>query len=297
MVFNVMRFSIHDGPGIRTTVFLKGCALRCPWCHNPESLSPRPELLYRADRCLLCGECVDECEQEAVRRVGTAIVTDADSCIRCGRCAEVCPTEAREWIGRTMSVQEVMQEVLQDVPFYTQSGGGLTVSGGEPFFQGEFLVELLSAAKRQRIHTAVDTTGSTSSELLARVARVADLFLYDIKCIDEVRHRELTGASNAPILENLRNLLAEGADVIVRVPVIPGANNSPEDVAALGAFLTSVRRPPPVHLLPYHRLALVKYGRLGGRSRMKETEPMSPDALGLIAQALRQRGLSVEIGR
>jgi pyruvate formate lyase activating enzyme len=295
-VFNIMRFSVHDGPGIRTTVFLKGCPLQCRWCHNPEALSGGIELLYRPERCLRCGDCVAACEQGAIALVGEEIVTHHGRCVRCGACVDVCAAEARELVGRAMTVEEVMREVLKDVAFFDESGGGMTVSGGEPFFQAEFLIELLSAGKRRHLHTALDTTGFTTPETLARVVPLTDLFLYDLKSLDDTRHRELTGVPNAPILANLRALVAGGAHVILRVPVIPGTNDSPADVQAVGEFVAGLARPPQIHLLPYHRTALEKYRRFRMACPMPDVAAASPERMEALAERLRSSGLSVRIG-
>jgi pyruvate formate lyase activating enzyme len=295
-ILNIMRFAVHDGPGIRTTVFLKGCPLHCKWCHNPEALSSGTDLVYREERCLHCGDCLAVCPHGAITEVGGAISTDPDRCARCGTCLEVCHAEARELLGRPMAVSDVMTEIERDVPFFDESGGGVTFSGGEPLLQHEFLVELLEACRARRIHTAVDTTGFTSPAILKRVAAVTDLFLYDLKSLDDRQHRELTGVSNEQILANLRALSADGKRVVVRMPVIPGMNDQPANVRDTGEFVAGLPHVPEVQLLPYHRTALDKYRRLGMRCPLPDTTPASPDTLRQIAEQLRGYGLTVGIG-
>ncbi len=263
LIFHIQRFSVNDGPGIRTTVFLKGCPLRCMWFHNPESISRHKQLLLRADRCIRCGDCVALCKNEAIVPRNGSFVTVRDSCLACGTCIDVCNAEAREIVGREMSTEEVMAEIAKDRPFYDQSGGGVTFSGGEPLFQHEFLLTLLRACKEQRIHTAVDTTGFTLSEILERISPFVDLFLYDVKSLDDARHRDFTGVSNQIILENLRQLTARGKRVVVRVPLVPGFNDDADSVERLGTFVRGLGNVSEVHVLPYHTTGTEKYSRLG----------------------------------
>jgi len=295
-VFQIMRFSIHDGPGIRTTVFLKGCHLRCRWCHNPEALSGDVEVLHRPERCLSCGDCVAVCTTGATRQLDGRVVTDSQRCDRCGACVEVCNAEARELLGRKMSVPAVMREIERDVPFFDESGGGVTFSGGEPLVQHAFLLALLTACRARRIHTAVDTTGFTAPDVLRRVAAVTDLFLYDLKSLDDRQHRDLTGVSNEPILANLRILSDEGSDVVVRIPVIPGYNDHAENIRRTGEFVAGLENVREVRLLPYHRTGLDKYRRLGMHCVMPDTAPPSPAALRQAAELLGTFGLTVGVG-
>jgi pyruvate formate lyase activating enzyme len=204
IVFDIKKFSIHDGPGIRTTIFFKGCPLRCWWCHNPEGLTPEPELMIRANRCIRCDACLDVCPHGAISRDGDKVFTDVAKCLRCGTCVAACYAEARQIVGQEMAAAQVMAEIERDVPFYDESGGGATFSGGEPLLQPDFLCELLSACRARGIHTAVDTCGFAPWEVLDSVRKYVDLFLYDLKLMDEARHRAFTGVSNALILSNLR---------------------------------------------------------------------------------------------
>ena len=216
IVFDIQKFSIHDGPGIRTNVFLKGCPLSCLWCHNPESARFQPELFYRDDKCVGCGACVGACPADCHAVTAEGHLFDRAACVACGACAEVCPTGALEMCGREMTVDEVMAEVLRDRPFYETSGGGMTVSGGEPFARFPFLLELLKAAKEAGLDTAVETSGFTAPAQIAEAAPYIDTFLYDYKETDPEKHRAFTGVDNAPILENLALLDTLGARVILR---------------------------------------------------------------------------------
>jgi len=200
-IFDIKKYAIHDGPGIRTTVFFKGCPLRCRWCHNPEGQSSKPEMFVRPSRCLKeCSECLSVCEREAISRTEISPVIDRERCNSCGKCAEVCPAEAIEVVGRQMSVQEVMAEVEKDMIFHDESGGGVTFSGGEPLLQPVFLSTLLEKSKEKDIHTTVDTSGYASFEIMEEIAKNVDLFLYDLKIMDEKKHKEYTGKSNKVIL-------------------------------------------------------------------------------------------------
>ena len=267
MIFNTQRYSIHDGPGIRTTVFLKGCPLRCAWCHNPEGIYPERELAVIANRCLGCGECRQVCPQVKTSGNGSASNQRAD-CIRCGECAKVCPTEARQMVGRRMSVREVLAEALLDRIFYEESGGGVTFSGGEPFMQPRFLRNLLEACRIGGIHTAVDTTGYVSREDLLLAAPLVDLFLYDLKVIDNDRHRQWTGVSNGIILDNLLALGDIHRNIWIRMPLVPGFNDDLEHLEAVARFAASVPNVRQVNLLPYHGTAAHKWTSLGRKEQL-----------------------------
>lgn len=296
LVSNIQRYSVGDGPGIRTTVFLKGCPLTCMWCHNPELISPHKELILRDDRCIGCGECLPVCEVSAISREGNSLVTDRSRCIACGRCADVCVAEARALVGSEMSVDEVLQEVLKDKVFYVESGGGVTFSGGEPFCQPEFLLSLLGASKARGIQTAVDTSGHFSSNLIPRADRLVDLYLYDLKTLDDAKHRAFTGVSNTLILENLQRLAEHQNKVIVRVPVIPGFNDDPAEGRGLGRFIGRLPGVSEVHILPYHKSGIDKYRRLGQEYRMGHVVDLSKEHLEALAAEIGQHVATVVIG-
>jgi pyruvate formate lyase activating enzyme len=271
-VFDIKRFALHDGPGIRTTVFLKGCPMRCLWCHNPESQRREADLLMRADRCVGCGACVSACPEEAVRIEAGVAVTNRGRCVGCGACVPACPVGAREVLGRTRTVDEVLAEIEKDVLFYDESGGGVTLSGGEPLAQPEFTLALLQACRERGIHTAVDTCGVAPAEVVERVAETADLFLYDVKTLDPARHVELTGVDVTPVLENLRRLVERGCRVWARVPLIPGINDAPDELSRVGEWIASLHGVEAMQILPYHRAGLEKLERLG-RSRAMDDVP------------------------
>jgi len=294
-VFDIKRFSIHDGPGIRTTVFLKGCPLSCWWCHNPEGQSPGPELVLRANRCIGCGACVEACPNGAIFSQNGLLRTDRGKCTLCGSCVEVCYTGAREIAGQVMTVEEVMAEIERDVPFYDGSGGGVTFSGGEPLLQRDFLLDLLRACRQRNVHTAVDTSGLAPPETVERVGELADLFLYDLKLMDEERHRRYTGVSNRLILENLRALAGQGRRVILRVPVVPGINDDDGNVRRIGELAAELGL-DQVCLLPYHHTGADKYRRLGKDYLLPEVRPPSEERMEELAQVLRAFGLQVKVG-
>ena len=294
LVLDVRRFSIHDGPGIRTTVFLKGCGLDCWWCHNPESQARGPEAVVRGSRCIRCGACVDACGHGAIRwSDADGPVTARERCAACGECAAVCWAEARELAGRTMAVMDVLAEVLQDVPFYEESGGGVTLSGGEPLLQAGFAADLLRGCKRHGLHTALDTCGHAPWETFERVRRDVDLFLYDVKLMDDERHRRFTGVSNALILRNLRALAEAGHRVRFRLPVIPGVNDDAGNLRAVAALAASLPRVDGVDLLPYHPIGVDKYRRLERPYRLHGTEAPTPERLAEVAGLLESCGLPV----
>jgi len=265
------RFSIHDGPGIRTLVFLKGCPLSCLWCHNPETQRYLPEIMYDAVKCIGCGECAQVCPQGCHRMSDGLHYFDRTRCNDCGRCTDVCPS-ALERCGERVTVSEALKPVLADRPFYKREGG-LTLSGGEPFAQPEFALAILQKAKDEGIHTAVETCGACNSEALLASIPYVDLFLYDIKEIDPIRHKELVGADNTLIIKNLTMLSDAGATIVLRIPVIPGANDSFERFSGVGQLAEKLSGVISVDVLPYHRAGNVKYGKLG----LEATEYRVPD--------------------
>lgn len=293
IVFDIRRYSVHDGPGIRTTVFFKGCPLRCAWCHNPEGLEPEPEIAYREDRCIRCGSCLIACEEGAISWQDNAPLTDRTICIRCGTCTDVCYTAARETVGTIMTVDQVMAEIEKDIPFYEQSGGGVTLSGGEPLLQPDFARLILASCKHKGIHTAIDTCGFVAWEKLKIVCKHTDLILYDLKLMDDEKHRRYTGVSNDIILKNLENLSRLGRTIAIRLPVIPGMNDDDENIRQIGAFAASLHRKHTIELLPYHELGIHKYHRFFKTNSVSDIRPPSRERMSEIKNMLMNFGLTV----
>jgi pyruvate formate lyase activating enzyme len=296
IIFDLRRYAIHDGPGIRTTVFLKGCPLSCPWCHNPESQSPGVETVFIGSRCVACGACVEACAEGALVWSDAGPAAGPGTCALCGACAAACFAEARRMAGRETTVDEVMAEVERDAAFYARSGGGVTFSGGEPLAQIEFLEALLWASRDRGIHTALDTCGYAPWESIERIRRLVDLFLYDIKIVDDARHRGLTGVSNGPIVANLRALSRLGHEIRLRFAVIPGMNDGDENVRSIGALSSSLPGLIGIDIIPYNRLGEEKYARLGRPYCFPDSPALSADRIQAIAAILRSFGVRVNIG-
>lgn len=263
IIFNIQKFCVHDGDGIRTCVFLKGCPLRCIWCHNPESFEKTPKLSFSKQKCSLCGRCLEVCK--VARTIeNSALNVDRKKCISCGKCVDACLNGANEIIGKEMAAAEVVNEVLKDKMFYDASGGGITVTGGEPSYQADFTLELLRLSKAAGISLSIETCGIGSREFYKEAADLGATFLYDIKCMHSERHRKLTGTDNAHIISNLQYLMDRGADIIIRLPMVPDCNDSDEDIALTADFLKkNSGRYRYAEIMPYHSLGTGKAEKTG----------------------------------
>lgn len=262
-IFNIQRFCVNDGPGIRTTVFIKGCGLDCAWCHNPESKCFESELMFSDSLCIMCKACEKVCENGVHSFSESGHFLDREKCTLCGKCTDICPAEAVEIAGRQMSVDEVLETVLRDVQFYENSGGGMTLSGGEPLHSFQFSCELLKAAKQKGIHTCIETSGYADTEKILQIAEFTDLFLYDFKLSDETLHKKYTGVGNELIKKNLLALDKAGKDVILRCPVIPGINDNTSHFDGIAETANSLEHTVGIDIEPYHALGVTKLSRLG----------------------------------
>jgi len=295
IIFNIQRYSIHDGPGIRTTVFLKGCPLNCWWCQNPESQTDKQEMIFWEDRCIGCALCSINCPSGAISMKDGKPVTNRNECIMCGKCSRICPARAREIMGSKVSVDDVIKEVEKDLIFYEESGGGATFSGGEPLSQSEFLGALLDGCKEKKIHTAVDTSGYIPWKILERLNSKIDLFLYDLKIMDDKRHKKYTGVSNNLILENLKKLCLVHHNIFIRFPIIPGINDDDQNIREMGEFLSSLKI-AQINLLPYHFMGIDKYKRLERIYKLADIHSPSKEKLSDISTILRNFNLKVKLG-
>lgn len=299
-VFNIQRFSIHDGPGIRTTVFLKGCNLRCAWCHNPESRSPKQEIQFFPQKCVMCKKCVEVCPQGAftVKEVDGAPAVlrfNRSVCDGCGLCVENCYYDALVFVAKTMTVEQVVSEVLKDADYYHTSGGGMTISGGEPMLQKDFIRAIYEQIHAQGIHTALDTAAQVPWSELESMLPVVDLVLLDLKSMDSGIHRRWTGAGNVRILENARRLAEADVDLIVRIPVVPGVNATRENMDQTAAFIQHFPRLRYVEMLPYHDMGMDKYASLGKEHEMVNFETPSTEHMIWLAESFHNANVKVKV--
>lgn len=276
-IFDIQRFSVHDGPGIRTTVFLKGCPLKCLWCHNPESQRVSNNLALYKSKCVGCGACVSACPNGCHSFDANGHIIDREKCNECGACAKACPFGALEMFGRRESVDAILEEVLRDKAFYKNSGGGMTVSGGEPLMQGEFLLELLKKAKEAGVHTCIETSGFSNEKTIRAVAEYTDIFLFDIKATDDDKHKELTAVPFTPIKNNLLLLDSLGAKIVLRCPLVPEVNTDEEHIENIAKLAVGLDNLLEVNVMAYHTLGNGKYDALGMENKMSDKESMTKD--------------------
>jgi pyruvate formate lyase activating enzyme len=295
-IFDIKRYAIHDGPGIRTTVFFKGCPLSCRWCHNPEGLQSAPRISYDSKRCIGCGECIQGCPEAAVTMTAAGIATDRHRCRGCGTCADLCPACARELTEKIVTPAQLMEIVKKDTIFYDASGGGVTFSGGEPLLQADFLIQVLDECGRLEIHRAVDTSGYSDQATLGAAAQRSELFLFDLKVIDGKRHKFLTGVSSKSILDNLKFLYDRGADITIRIPLIPGVNDDRDNIHQICEFLSGLPKIRNVHILPYHDIQKNKYTKLGMPYAAGDIAVPDSEKLAFTVSHLKSRGFQIGLG-
>jgi pyruvate formate lyase activating enzyme len=307
LIFDIRRYSINDGPGIRITIFMKGCPLRCTWCHNPESQSPKVQKLYTASKCIGAQDCIEVCPENALTLTIDGIVTDAQKCTLCGLCAEACPSKAIEMSGKLYGVEDLMRIIERERVHIEHSNGGVTFSGGEPLMHSEFLIEMLKACGEKGLHRAVDTCGFASTETLLEVAKHTDLFLFDLKLMDPVQHKKWTGVDNRLILKNLKILAETGANINIRIPFIKNLNTGIDEITGMAEFVAKLpfknresefATPggPLVNLLPYHNIASGKYKKLEMFYDSTAMDEPTLDDLKTAAEIFEKYGIEVEVG-
>ena len=296
LIFDIKRYAINDGPGIRTTIFLKGCPLSCRWCHNPESRSLKIEKMYSQAKCIGCQKCIEVCSQKACTFTSQGIITNKELCIVCGDCAQDCPAKATEMSGYSISVNNIMAVLEKELIFFDQSGGGVTFSGGEPLLFPEFLIMLLDACKESGIHRTVDTSGYAKTDVLLDVAKHVDLFLYDLKIMDPAKHKKFNGVNNEIILDNLRQLAKSKVDIIIRMPLIKGVNDDKKNIDGTANFINELSlKHKKIDLLPYHEIAHHKLKKLGQDYNSKGMTAPDNKKLDRIISQFKAHGIEARI--
>jgi pyruvate formate lyase activating enzyme len=294
ILFNVQRFSTEDGPGIRTTVFFKGCPLTCPWCHNPEGLRPEPEVVWQSSICLGCGDCAAACSEQAIRLVDGRVQIDRERCTACGRCVDACPSSALEHVGIQYGVPELFEEVSKDRTFYSTSGGGVTLSGGEPLMQHDFVAEFAARCRCEGLHVALDTSGFGRPERLNPILRSIDIVLFDLKHMEPAKHQRLTGVPIEGVLGNLERVVAAGLPIWVRTPVIPGYTDSEENITAIARYLkATVPTLQRYDLLAFSNLCKSKYEMLGRRFPLDGQPLLTRRTMERLAEVARAEGVDM----
>lgn len=297
LIFDLKHYAVHDGPGIRLNVFFKGCPLHCLWCHNPEGISFQPELMLMPNRCAHCGDCVRSCHYEALSQNSEGVVSvDRTRCTLCRDCLEACQREAIAMAGQEMSVDEVVNEAEKDRIFFEQSGGGVTLTGGEPLAQPAFAASLMGELKKRSIQVALDTSGYADPEVFRQLAKKADLILFDLKIMDNKKHRKYTGVANDLILDNLKSLDKLGIPVWIRLPLIPGVNDDVENLEAMANFLSGLKLIKMINVLPYHKGGVEKFYRLGRDNEFAVYTPPSEDKVEAVIEFFKNKGFRVKKG-
>jgi len=297
LIFDVKRFAINDGPGIRTTFFFKGCPLSCKWCHNPESISSQIQKLYTKSKCIGAVKCIEVCPNDALTLSRNGILTDFNKCKLCGLCAEVCPTQALEMSGHEKTMDEILEIAEGEVAFYEQSGGGVTFSGGEPLMHSAYLLPLLTELGKRNIHRTIDTSGFASENIISEINKNTDLFLYDLKHTDDELHKKFTGQSNEPIISNLRFLSKENAEIIIRIPIIGGFNADDETINSMAKLIAKLEgKPKMVNLLAYHSIAKMKYAKLGEKYEWDDLYTPTDNELDNYVSIFSSYGIEASIG-
>lgn len=295
LVFDIKRYALHDGPGIRTTIFLKGCPLRCEWCDNPESQNSKPELIYWAEKCMGCRRCANACDQGAIRwNDGNQQLIRA-KCNLCGKCLEVCYSEALEQVGRYLTVEELINEIEKDRIFYQQSKGGVTLSGGEPTFQPTFAAEILKTCKNKSIHTVLDTCGYADWNIMEMIIQHTDLVLYDLKEMNSTKHKEFIGVSNERILANAEKISQLNIPIVIRIPLIPTFNDRHDNTKELSHFISNLSSVKKIEVLPYHELGIPKYSKLNREYKLGDLKPIRRENLSKIKAELELSGFDVQV--